>query len=148
MIIKEFKDLYGYKFPKFYITEMWKYHDTHRFYIYDDGLNVPVFHILPDDNYVDICVCLFEPRYYQYDHERYLYNMPAEELNEFLKQPCEKAYKGKYTNWEALVKCWEENYDYDPKYDKITKQPDYTTIENNPIKRRSLTRWLKAKWYA
>ena len=147
MSLIEFKNLYGYQFPIHDLFERYQYHDTEKFYIYDDGLDLPVFHIIPDDEYIDICICLFEPRYYQYNHKVYKYAIDTKELDKFLRHSNDK-YCNK-TNWEWLVDRYQSTYsDKSLKKYNIKEQPNYTRLDNNPIKRRSLARWLKAKWYA
>ena len=123
--------------------------EYYEFYIYADNLNVPVFHVWPLNWKEDIAVCLFEPRIYQYTHDKEVEHFLPDVLDEFLRQQNDiPRYKG-LTNWEALVSSWKnEHPDIRIKYDEAYKQPDYTKIEENPIKKRSFMEMLVAKWNA
>lgn len=121
--------------------------DYFTLYVYEDGFDLPVFHVVPLQNYQDICVCFFEPRYFQYTHSRYLYDTFVLELfDEALRQP----YKDhpEYTVWEYMVLEWEFGHEKLPKKYHNMKQPDYTKLEDKPMIRRSFAHMLKAKWYA
>ena len=129
-------------------------HATYYFYTYDDGLTIPVFHVVPMQEDKDIAVCLFEPRYYQYTSDKDLrYNSLEPNIFDKVLRQMNKDYNK--TNWEVLVDKWKlghidnnGQYTYD-EFEKIYgtsySQPDYTKIDDNPIVKRSFKRMLIAK---
>lgn len=133
-------------------------HPTFFFYIYDDGLNIPIFHVVPHQDYKDIGVCLFEPRYYQYTANKDLQysSFDIVALNNVLKEPNER--NPEKTNWEILVHDWiychiidsktMSKEKFKKKYPDIINQPDYTKLDDNPIMKRGFIRAFIAKWNA
>ena len=120
--------------------------DYFRLYTYDDRLSIPIFHVIPVQNYKDIAVCLFEPRFYQYTSDKHIYdNFLVDLFDQFLRRS--NIEHPERTNWEQLIEYWKFDHDLDPKYQNIA-QPDYTKLEDNKIMRRSLKRALIAKWNA
>ena len=145
MLIKELNNLAGYGFSRDCLFETGKDHDIMRFYIYNDGLEEPVFHVIIDGEYRDICICLFEPRYYQYNKSKNIGLLNLHQLDKFLRQPNER--HPEKSNWQEMVDWWSGNYT-ESKYTQGILQPNYKKLDANPIKRRSLARMIKAKFYA
>lgn len=129
--VKEFVDLDG---------------DYYRAFTYGDELELPVFHLVDVNINDDICICLFEPRYYQYTHNTCTYmRLLVDELDKFLREPNIRFTN--MTNWEALVDKWKVDHSLPDRY-KNAKQPDYRKLEDSKIIRRSFARMLAAKWNA
>lgn len=149
--IKDIRCIWRYDFVRQKIAEYWLFdYDIFRFYIYDDGIETPVFHLVPMQTYNDICICLFEPRLYQYRRETDVLTpfIHLDELDKVLRE--QNKEKPDMSNWETLVYWWKmnnSNVDYPDEYDTM-KQPDYTKLKDNPPKRRSFSEMLVAKWYA
>lgn len=123
--------------------------DFFRVYTYGDSLELPVFHVLDMNTKTDTCVCIFEPRFYQYTHN-------ADNDSPFLVDLFDKAMREKntrlphlnLTNWELIVDEW--SFDHSSvanKYKGLT-QPDYTKLEDNKMIKRSFAQMLIAKWNA
>lgn len=129
-------------------------HPTFEFYTYDDGLDIPVFHVIPTQTDKDIAVCLFEPRFYQYTRNTNIYNhFLLDKFDEALREP----YNSNMSNWEMLVKHWMNDhcgFGKSKLKDKISSQynihlqPDYTKLEEYPILKRGFKRAFIAKWNA
>ena len=146
MIIKELLNSWDYRFQKIEVLETVIQDDIFRLYIYSDTLNIPVFHVIPSQTYRDICICLFEPKFYQYTNDTYTQDcFDLKTFNDILSEQDKKHSNRTY--WESLVYYWKWDHILDDKYKNLT-QPDYTKLEKNKIIKRSLARTIIAKWNA
>lgn len=146
-IITRIFKLHRYGFTRQEVCEMNLDGDIYRVYTYEDGFDdYPVFHVIPVQTYEDICVCLFEPRYYQWNQCKYRFNPFRLDLfNEELKK--QNKLSPNLTNWETILMLWKWDHKVPEKYKNIT-QPDYTKLDDTMDIKRSLKQALISKWNA
>ena len=102
---------------------------NYQILVYDKEGPIPHFHVKGKDGNVDVCICIFEPRYF--DHRSHVGTLNSKELkvlDGFLRSECNSITKNTYWGFIVDTWCYNNRYDYN-KYPQIIvtdKQPDYT----------------------
>ena len=97
-------------------------------YVYSNEGTIPHFHIIPKNGKSEICICIFEPFYFNHGSKQLRLNSKQRKiLDDWLEQ--QSTIAPEVTNWRLICISWEtgNGNKYIP---KNPVKPNYRNMEN------------------
>lgn len=109
-----------------------------KIHVYENEGTIPHFHIDSIDGKFKCCICIYDNKYF--DHGKYqdkLTNNQAKALDQLLRS---KLTIRNITQsiWDHIAFAWDianSNNPYNKQYENYTKQPNYSDINRNGIRK-------------